>query len=73
MLRRQTWFLRLSVLLSCAVLLPSATCVSKATQTFGDGITAAGTSGILGTGGQAAQAIGTSVRFLGDLVGLFVH
>ena len=70
MLKRSRWFTRLGILFSCALLLPGATCVSSATQTLGDGITAAGASGILGSSGQAATAIGTGLHFLGDLVNL---
>jgi len=70
MLKRRTWPVRLGIVFSCALLLPGVTCVSSATQTIGDGITAAGASGILGNTGQAATAIGSSLHFLGDLVNL---
>ena len=68
---RQRLFVKCCIVLTSAVLLPSLTCVLKATQTVGDGLTALGSSGFLGDGGQAATAFGTGLTFLGDLIGLF--
>lgn len=68
-LRRKARFVRIAVLLTATVFAPVA-CVSKVTQTFGDGLTAAGTAGILGPNSQVVSALGTSIAFFGDLVGL---
>ena len=71
--KHRTRFVRLTVMMSSVMLLPGLTCVSRVTQTVGDGITAVGATGILGGISQTANAIGTGLAFLGDIVGLIAR
>ncbi len=68
--RRKRLLVRLTVVLSSGLFLPSATCVSRVADTVGDGFNFVGSTGVLGGNSQTATAIGSGLEFLGGLFDL---
>ena len=69
--QRATLIIRAGVILSSALLLPFASCVTNAAETVGSGLTTVGSAGVHGAG-QAADAVAGGfsyiARFLSGIV-----